>query len=376
MEKILIVSADDILLYQPTILNLYDYLKNDFDVTIISFQPEFLGRQRDDTRKISYQAANKFKKKMFRIAELLLNAPLKRIDKFLFKIKFRAQIVKKYKCSILLKELEKLEADHIIAVDFMPLYAAQKVFGEAHFLSLEILPYDHYQRLIDQRKIKSVIIQNQLRFDHLFQQARPKVFYIQNAPCCSSVYLNDGDRNGLVWGGTIVKEFGVFDCIRFIQASPQYSLTLKGGARQNVLKKIQTDYKDLIDSGKLVVATDYLPANDLIKFLSKFRIGICFYGWDIIRKNFNYQTAPSGKLFMYLAAGLPVIACDIPGFKFIEEYNAGVLIKDYQPQTIEAAIKKIENNYSSFQQNSYRAFADYCFEKNAGDFKRYLMMGS
>jgi hypothetical protein len=53
-----------------------------------------------------------------------------------------------------------------------------------------------------------------------------------------------------------------------------------------------------------------------------------------------------------------------------------VLIKDYQPQTIEAAIKKIENNYSSFQQNSYRAFADYCFEKNAGDFKRYLMMGN
>ncbi|WP_315824123.1 hypothetical protein [Paraflavitalea speifideaquila] len=46
MEKVLIVSSDDFILYQPTILNLYDFLQKDFEVTIISFEPNFLGKKK------------------------------------------------------------------------------------------------------------------------------------------------------------------------------------------------------------------------------------------------------------------------------------------------------------------------------------------
>ncbi len=76
---------------------------------------------------------------------------------------------------------------------------------------------------------------------------------------------------------------------------------------------------------------------------------------------------------MYLAAGVPVIACNIPGFKFIEEYKAGVLINDYTPASIHKAVIEIENNYQSFQQNAYRAFEDMNFEKEAIKFKEYLL---
>ena len=373
MKKVLIVSSDDIILYQPTILNLYDYLKNDFEIQIISFEPEFLGRQKDNTRDIIYFIPNKIKKKIFRIIDLLGNAVFKRINKYLFRLNFRLQFLRRYKCSILIRELKKQKADHIIAVDIMPLYAVQKIFGGSHFLSLEILPDDSYRKLIDERKIKSVIIQNQQRFDYLFENIKPKVFYVQNAPFCGNICTNDLERHGLVWGGTIAKTFAVFDFINFIKTFSQYQGMLKGAAPFGTLQKIKSLNKKIIDSGRLIINTDYLPVNELINFLSKYKIGFCFYDWRLIENNFNYQTAPSGRLFMYLAAGVPVIACDIPGFKFINEYKAGVLIKDYAAQTILKAVETIEADYFSFQKNAYKAFSDFCFDKNMDSFKTDLM---
>ena len=67
--------------------------------------------------------------------------------------------------------------------------------------------------------------------------------------------------------------------------------------------------------GKRLPVT-WLAAPEYIKYVSNFRIGFCFYDWNLIKNDFNYQTAPSGKLFVYLSAGLPVIVCNIPGFKF------------------------------------------------------------
>ncbi|MEQ1676098.1 MAG: hypothetical protein ABL876_05340 [Chitinophagaceae bacterium] len=375
MKEVLIVSADDILLYQPTLLNLYDYLSDTFAVRIISFEPEFLGTQKEESRNIIYLSTTKWKKRILRYAELIINAPLKRIDKYLFKLPFRVQYVRNYKFHLLCKELKKHHPDQVISVDFMPLVAVQKILGNAHLLSLEILSYDPYVKRAEVPKIKSLLIQNELRLNYLFPKEKPRVFYIQNSPSCANSHFNNGEREGLVWGGTIAKMFGVFHCIEFIKTNPQFSLVLKGGAPANVLDEIRSAYGDLIDSSKLVINTQYLSAFEYIKFLSGFRIGFCFYEWNIIRDNINYQTAPSGKLFMYLAAGLPVVACKIPGFQFVEEYGAGVLINDYKPETIAAAIKVIEADYSSFQQNCYKAFSDFCFEKNAVALKSFLTAG-
>jgi len=373
MKKILIVSADDIILYQPTILNLYDYLKNDFEITIISFEPEFLGKKKDTTRNIVYLKTNKSIKRVWRILDLFLNAFFKRIDKYLFKFNFRTQFVRHYKCKILIEELQNRKADHVIAVDLMPLFAAQKVFGLSIFLSLEIFAFDPYRPRVDENKITAVIIQNQQRFDFLFNHIKPKVFYIQNAPLCKNICLNENARDGLVWGGTIAREFAIFDCLNFIRAFPDYFLLLKGAAPKNTLKKIESGYNDILSSGRVIVNTEYLSAEELIKTFSAYKIGFSFYDWQLIKKSFNYQTAPSGKLFMYLAAGVPVIACDIPGFKFIEENGAGVLVKDYAPDTILNAIQIIEADYLVFQKNSYKVFFEYCFDNGAKSFRSFLM---
>lgn len=45
-RKLLIVTINDYIIYQPTILNLYDALSPYFDATIISFQPQFISKKR------------------------------------------------------------------------------------------------------------------------------------------------------------------------------------------------------------------------------------------------------------------------------------------------------------------------------------------
>lgn len=373
MNKFLIVSADDIILYQPTILNLYDLLQTTFDVTIISFEPEYLGKGKDASRNIVYISIPKNKKFLFKKLDLVFNAVFKRIDKYIFRFNNRMRLHRKLMCSLLVKELQNHTPQQVLAVDVMPLYATQKVFNKSHFLSLEILQYDEYLKKIDTEKILSVIIQNQDRYKFLFGDKAIKTFYIQNAPLYENVCINNNYRNYLVWGGSIVKNFGVINCIEFIKKYPEYKLVLKGAAENKTLEIIKTEYSDLLDQKKVMINSDYLNVKDFIAFLSNFKIGFCFYDWELIRKNFNYQTAPSGKLFMYLAAGVPVIACNIPGFKFIEDYNAGVLINDYAPKSIYNAVVEIEKNYDTFQQNCYRAFKDMSFEKEAIKFKDFLL---
>lgn len=372
MDKVLIISADELILYQPTILNLYDFLSTDFDVTIISFEPRFLGKKKETTRNIVYLSCPESKRKPARLADLLINAVLKRIDKYIFPCRYRSQRVRRLKYNVLLARLKQINCKRVIAVDHMPLLAAQQVYGRTHFLSLEIIPHDSYRAKTDNSLIQSVIIQNRERYEYLFHGLQLPVFYIQNAPFCRNIFINEQSRSGLLWAGSIVKEFDVFKCLDFIRAYPQYKITLKGASEEKTRRQLLAQYKDLLQSGNAVINEDYLTAEDFIKYLSAFRIGFCFYSWALVKRNFNYQSAPSGKLFMYLCAGVPVIACNIPAFRFLEEMGAGVLVDDYEPVTLYNAIQTIENKYEQYCANSYKAAARFCFDNNAGAFKDYL----
>ena len=75
---------------------------------------------------------------------------------------------------------------------------------------------------------------------------------------------------------------------------------------------------------------------------------------------------------MYMAAGVPVIACNIPGFAFIEEFNAGILIDNYDPVTILNAAKKIEANYQAYQEACYRVAAHFDFRRNVKPYIEFL----
>jgi len=373
MRKITIVSADDIILYQPTILNLYDLLKHDFEINIISFTPEYLGKKREQDKNIDYITPNKYIKFFYRKLDLLFNAFLKRVDKYLIKTQLRASFYRDFQARLLAKSLKKYTGNIIIAVDPMPLYVAQKTTGSSHFLSLEMIPNDPYFKKVDTSKIISVIIQNQFRSDFLFKEKSIRTFFIQNAPLQNTSYINQSNREGLIWAGTIVKDFAILDCMNFIEKYNEYTLTLKGAFEKSTQIIIENKYQHLLASNRVLVNNEYLKADDFIKFISNFKIGFCFYNWDLIKSNYNYETAPSGKLFVYLAAGVPVIASNVKAFKFLETAGAGVLVDDYEPETLYNAIQKIENNFQEYSSNAYKAFQDNCFDINAIPFKAYLL---
>ncbi len=371
-KKLLIVSSDDIILYQPTILNLYNFLEEVFDVTILTFEPEYLGKAREEEKKIIYIKPVPFTKRLYRIPELLLNAVAKRVDRHLVRFSYRVSFTRIYKEKLLRKILAKLNADIFIAVDPMPLYAVQQVKGRSHFLSLEIIPGDFYWKKIKDELIASVIVQNKMRFEFLFGRKKLPVFYIQNSPMLKDKVVNTGLRNDLLWAGTVVQSFAVLNCFEFIKAYPQYNLQCKGGVEQKTKLVIEKKYADLLQQKKVIINSSYLPASLFVQYLSGFKIGFCFYSHLLIKSNFNYETAPSGKLFMYLAAGVPVIASNISGFAFIKEYGAGILVNDYLPDTLFKAVQEIENNYYTFSAGAYRAFDENCFDKNAFAYRSFL----
>ena len=371
-KKILLITANDYLAYQPSVLNLYDHLSPFFDVTIITFEPEFIGKQKAEGRNILYLKIPKWIKWAVKKTDYLLQLLFKTLKLLLPSLSFNYLYYSRLQLRYLEMKLRRIKADIYIAVDIPVLYITQKVYGKCHFLSLEINAEDRYRSKIIVEHILCVIIQNELRYDFLFPDKKPPVFYIQNSPVFSDDMITSYERKDLIWAGSILKRFAVLDCIEFINEYKTYRLILRGGAEPKTLKFIHEQYFSLISSGNIVIDKEYMSLDNFIDYLSHYKIGFCFYSWDLIKQSFNYQSAPSGKLFMYMAAGVPVIACDIPGFRFVNEFKAGVLIKDYEPKTIYNAIKLIEEDYKNFQMGCYKAARYFSFDKNINPFIRFI----
>lgn len=372
-KKLLIVTLNDYIIYQPTILNLYDALIPRFDVTIISFEPEYISNKKDQSRNIIYLGTNFFWKEFFQKTDFVLSKIAKLAKRILPGLTYHYLYYNYYLPKVLRKKLTTLPADIVIAVDIPALWVSQQVFGSVHFLSLEIDTSIPHFKKIDADKISSVFIQSPTRYTHLFNGRDIRVFYIQNSPVFEENYRTTYERKDFVWAGTILERFGILECLRFFESHPEYKIVIKGGGDKRTMEKVYQRYAHLIVSNRVQINQDYLPVDKFIDFLSTFKIGFCFYSWDLIGGNFNYQTAPSGKLFMYLAAGTPVIACNIPGFSFVREFDAGVLIDDYEPETIQKAVIEILGNYKKYSANCYRAAKHFSFDTAVKPYIEFLL---
>jgi glycosyltransferase involved in cell wall biosynthesis len=134
-------------------------------------------------------------------------------------------------------------------------------------------------------------------------------------------------------------------------------------------------FPELLSDGRLKIDTNYLEMDALLEFLKAFRIGFCFYDtrFDWFDR-FNFHTVPSGKMFTYLASGVPVICNNLPGLRVVEEFSAGVLIEDLDAGSILRAIQKIEANYDDYAQNCLKAAAHFSFEESLQPFIDELLV--
>lgn len=375
-KKILIITQNDYFIYQPTVINLYDSLLPHFDVEIISFQPYHMTKKKDTERNITYLKAGYWPTLLYGKMDFILSRFTKYIRKISPRYTYHYRYYNKYLPDVLRKNLKQYvgKVDVVIAVDLQVLYLAQQLFGSVHFLSLEIDNNTNplYAK-IDTGKIKSVFVQNQLRADYLFPGANLRTFIVQNAPSYDGRTFPVQGRQDIVWAGAIDRRLAIMECLSFIDQYPEYKMVLKGGGNAKTMKLIRAQYKHLLDQQRIVFNQEYLKSDEFIEFLSKFRMGFCFYQWALIKESFNYLTAPSGKLFMYFASGVPVIACNIPGFQLIKDFNAGVLVDDYEPETLLKAAREIEANYEALSAGCYKAAAHFSFDKNAAPYIRFLI---
>ncbi|MEO7265991.1 MAG: hypothetical protein ABIW38_13830 [Ferruginibacter sp.] len=376
-KKILILFPQQHIAYSPTTLGIYDALAVHADVTIYCpFPGEFQASDKENRKFIFFKLDTSRIKKLTALPSFIIHKLKTRLNKnnalgHLGIYNFSRFIAFK-------KAINKINIaafDEVIAVDVLMLLAVQDHCTLASFVSLELNEEEKATlQCVPAAFIKTVVIQNQQRYAYLFGERKHNVYFVQNAPELFKQQPKEKKENALVFNGTATAWFGLYHSLNFIKKYPLFSLTFKGVVQSSEKNIIHSAYKEIIHAGKIVFNNEYTSNSEMLEFLNQFEIGFCFYDLNYPKMNtFNYRTAPSGKMFAYFAAGVPVIGNNIDGLKPVEEFEAGVLINDFTPETILQAVNKIKTNYAYYENNCYKAAAYFSFDKAIEPFVKELI---
>jgi hypothetical protein len=362
MKKVLIIFPDPHLPYSPTILNLYEYLKKEFDVTIVNFENRQFRKL--DNPDIVYLSIPILQKKIFGFINKFSKNYGKIVMAFIYK-------------GLLHRFLRNKNFEKFILTDPISLWLLPKgVKGSKHLVSLELtFNTNYFIKRVHLNYLSSIIIQSKERLDFVAPHFSNPVFYVQNAPVFSAGFLQKKipDAGHFIFSGSAIPQFGIFQTLDFINSYSEYKITIIGNVPERIRNKILQRYENLYNQKRLLIESKYLSADEMLESVSHFRIGFCFYDFSSPAiNNINYKTAPSGKMFTYFATGVPVIGINIPGLKPIEDFNAGVLIDDMKPETIESAVRKIEENYETLVKGCFKAAEYFSFDKRVEPFIHLL----
>jgi glycosyltransferase involved in cell wall biosynthesis len=373
-DEILILFDGPHLAYSPTVTQLYDALAKDFTVTIIAEKAKkFIDQNLTGYTVIFYEQLRKKPTFIYKTWYFLLSLVDKEVKYLrLQKIKFPEYY---YRFRLIKKTLQSKSYRRIIAVDIKNLFYCSMLNMPVDFLSLELGLSEKLLPLVNTRLINCIIIQSKERHDYLFKATSLKTFYIQNAPIYKALAV-PSVKKGLLYGGTAWDPFGFYHCLNYIRAYKEETLTVQGALPPGDEKRINKEYKELLSEKRLILSTNYINNEEVVNYFAAFEIGFCFYNFDIAWVNhFNYKSAPSGKLFKYLAGGVPVVAVDISGFAFVNEFKCGVLVKNLNPATIREAILRIRNDYDSYVANAITAAKHFSFDTMVQPYADFVQKG-
>lgn len=362
-EKILILFHGEHIAYSPTTIQLYDELSKQYDVTITAEYPVKFNNQKLTNRKVLYHRYYHVKTRYFYFFLFQIAAIFNKDAKYFKRNKisykhyyFRYKFIKNV--------IEKDKYKAVISIDIMNALFCSLMKLKTDFLSLELCIDEQYLPLIDLRYIRSVIIQSKERYEYLFKNQKITTFYVQNAPNYTAMPAKQ-NRKGLIYGGSAYAELGFYQCLDFLNKYKNEKLTIQGAIMKHDMDRVENEYKNLVDEQRLTTNKRYLENDEVVPFLSDYEIGFCFYDFEVplIKNNyFNYATAPSGKMFKYIAAGVPVVCSNIIGFKFVTEFECGIIVNDLLPETIKNAIDTIRADYQFYVDNAIRAAKYYSFD--------------
>ncbi len=353
MKNVLIIFPDEWIAYSPSVLNLIEQLNlsGKFSTKVICF---------DNGR--------------YPIFKNDINATIKiiKISKVIFGCLSLLNLAHYAKKQKLISAARDWKYDTIIGIDELGVKAALSLHNQVHLFSLEIKK-STFLKSLGTRELNSVVIQTPERFQYIFDKQERKTFFVQNAPVFKGqVHPKQLDKKKptqIICFGNLIPQHGIFQCLDFARTDQSICLTLSGRIPKHITKKIQQRYSNLIKENRITLQDTYIPQSEVVQYLSKFDIGFCFYDFEMIKKNnFNYISSPSGKLFNYFAAGIPVVANNIIGLKAVEEFKSGVLLNMVSPETIKNAVKLIKEDYPNYHHAALRAAEHFDFHNNIQPF--------
>ena len=354
MRTVLIVFTDPHLAYSPSTLNLFYRLKKEGVYTLLLSEPpnnKYSSRRINDPG-IVYVKEN----------ETFYTRAITILQKIAWRITRNNMFLKTQRAKNYIKAIKRNQSDIVIAVDVFALWCVQQTGIKAHFLSLELpekgidyMAFGYFKN-INLNNILSVITQSHTRYEYLFAGMDIPMFILPNSPSYVQFKPNikARDKHNLVYCGSAVINFGILSILDFLKKYEEYTLTIIGGIPSGVMAKIKNHYNHLIVSKRLIIDNKYYDTDSLARHLSAFWCGFVFYdiyNFSSMRK-FNYYSAPSGKVFQYFNAGIPIIGNRLQAFSMIETNKAGVLIDNLNPSEIKRALDIIESDYKNMANNS------------------------
>ena len=347
-RRALVVFPDEWLAFSPTVLNLVACLRPDYDVTVIAVDnghfemPDLDGLR---TVRIGTRTTNTIRRaggyRAYKLARLTLTLAGTRV------------LTPKYSLAI--------------GVDSIGFLAARLAHPRPLFLSLEV-QRNRYFRWASRLGIERVAIQTPERFNYLFQGQKVPVSYLPNSPLDQRVdraHRRNEHPIRLIYFGLVHDYRGLDASIEAVQTlGSGFQLVLRGCADKPYLEALKERYSALLQSGQLRFDNEYVPQEHVVQYLSKFDIGLCFYDTTkIAHDDFNYMSCPSGKLFNYYNAGIPVVGSDILGLRSVDEYRAGSLVGSLTGDSIATAVRAVVDDYDTFAANSFRAADRFDFRR-------------
>ncbi len=175
------------------------------------------------------------------------------------------------------------------------------------------------------------------------------------------------ERSGLIYSGTICKAFGRdwLQSLADFDECKNLRLVFHGRCIDGGISVFQPNH---------VVLDEYLSDLELQELMESCAVGLIFYDSKYIddSQKFNFETAPSGKLFKYLSSKVPVIVNSCDGMRFVTEFGAGIELDCITAESVLVAYKKIINNYEQFQSGCSRLLDDSIFDKKILPYLEHL----
>ena len=252
-------------------------------------------------------------------------------------------------------------------------FSPKKLVYDSHEVQTSRTGYGRIHGLLEKYFIKKadvMIVENHTRAKHNEELYGFYPYVVHNYPFTTTVQtknkVNLHDLLGLKEGEKILLYQGGIQTGRgldkLIEAVPFFKegvVVLIGDGK--IKKELMQKVRDM-QLGERVKFLPKVPLQDLPSYTAN-----AYLGFQILNNVcFNHYSASSNKLFEYMMAGVPVVACSFPEIrKVVEGEEIGICIDSHNPAEIAWAVNELTQNREkrhSFSENALSARRNYNWE--------------